>query len=243
MKKEKIIYTIGDVPCEGYVVWDSLKKEKSPGILIAHAWRGLDDFTKEKAEKLAHLGYVAFAADIYGHGAVAQDNNKASALMAPFFLNRKLLRERLVGATEALKKHPAVDPARIGALGFCFGGLSVLELLRSGIDLKAIVSFHGVMGYNLGPLKADVLPPAKKYQGAALFLHGYEDPLVSKDDIQNLQKELNDARVDWQMHIYGQTTHAFSNPQAQEPESGLLYNPLAEKRAWRSALDFLDEQV
>lgn len=241
MHIETIEYKYEGTTFKGHVVYDSQNKKKRPGVLIAHAWMGQDNFAREKAKALAELGYVAFAADLYGNGKAVTTPEEAGKLMMPLFLDRKTLRGRIVAAYEALAKHPQVDADRLGAIGFCFGGLTVIELLRSGVKTKGIVCFHGVLGNKLGESKAKTEPDAKKLHGAILVLHGHDDPMVSQADIQALEKEFTDAGVDWQINIYGHTSHAFTNPEANDKERGLIYNPRTNKRAWQSMKSFFED--
>ena len=241
MKKEYVDYKCGDTLCKGYFAFDPSSKTKRPAILIAHAWMGQDDFAREKAAYLTELGYVGFAADIFGEGKTANNPKDAAALMMPFFLNRKLLQERVNAAFETVKAHPLVDSERIGAIGFCFGGLTAIELLRSGAPVKGVVSFHGVLGNAMGDKKANTLPIAKNISGSLLILHGHDDPLVTLDDIVNIQTEFTTAGVDWQMHIYGHAVHAFTNPMLKDPKTGLAYNAKANERSWQSMRNFFEE--
>ena len=233
-----------DYQCNGSNHKGFLAYEKEeglrPAVLVAHAWRGQDDFARAKAEALAKLGYIAFAVDMYGNG-LTVTNDEAPAMMMPLFINRKMLRSRIVTAYKTLLQQPNVDKERVGAIGFCFGGLTVLELSRSGEKLKGVVSFHGLLGDQLEDARADTVVPASKRTGAVLILHGYKDPMVSSTDITNMQSELSEAKLDWQMHIYGNAAHAFTNPQAQEAESGMFYNPIAERRSWQSMKNFFEE--
>jgi len=216
------------------------KSGKNPGILIAHAWRGLDEFVKKKADALAELGYVAFAADVYD-GKTATTDDEAFALMSPLFKDRELLRKKIGAAYDALKNLPEVDPERIGAIGFCFGGLTVLELLRSGAPVKGIVSFHGVLGTKMGDLEANIIPSHIPKNKSALFLHGDLDPLVPLEDILALKTELTESEVDWQFHIFGNTVHAFTNPEVHDFSGGLSYNRSADKRSWTMMRTFFEE--
>lgn len=203
---------------------------RKPGIVIAPAWYGIDDFARDKALALHALGFVTHIADIYG--TMASNDDEALALMTPFIEDRARLRSRMEEAFEILKKNPEVDPNRIGAIGFCFGGLAVIELLRSGAPVKGVVSFHGV-------LKQGNTPLASHIAGAALILHGHDDPSVSADDIKALQDEFTEAHIDWQMHLYGHTVHAFTNPLMNE--AGRKFNPQANKRSWESMKAFFAE--
>lgn len=242
MKTEEIKYSAGsDFTGHGYLaVGDGAHKR--PGVIIAHAWRGQDDFVREKAKELAALGYVGFAADLYGNGRVAEDDDQAAALMKPLFIDRCELRRRIIAAFTELQKHPSVDPHNIGAIGFCFGGLTVIELLRSGVNVRSVVSFHGVLGNALKGMEAIMEPLQLPIKGSLMLLHGYKDPLVSAEDLAAIQKEFSDADVDWQLHIYGNAAHAFSNPNATDERSGLIYNAVADRRAWQSMKNFFQEQ-
>ncbi len=241
MHEEKVIYTIGKTDMHGTLVYDPTIKGKRPAVLVAHAWMGQDDFARKKARDLAKLGYVAFAADLYGNGVVVDNAKQAEMLMLPLFMDRKMLRERIVAAYEALHSHERVDGERIGAIGFCFGGLTVVELLRSGVSLRGVVSFHGVLTDRRGDLVAMTIPPAKKILGALLMLHGHDDPMMTPEDIRRIQSEMTEAQVDWQMHIYGHAVHAFTNPAVSDVKGGMAFNAKANQRAWLSMRNFFEE--
>jgi dienelactone hydrolase len=239
MKEESVSYKVGNDIFKGILVYDPKIKERQPVVLVAHAWKGLDDFAKSKAIELAGLGYVAFALDLYGNGVQVKNKEEAQALMLPLFIKRKLLRERICKAYEIIANHEKVDSQKIGAIGFCFGGLAVIELLRSGFDLKGVVSFHGVLGNSLQGNKAEIAPSVNPIKGSLLILHGHEDPLVSPQDIQAIQTEFTLAKVDWQMNIYGHAMHAFTNPEANE--KGLAFNTKANQRSWQNMCAFFEE--
>jgi dienelactone hydrolase len=245
MKQEVTSYQIDGKTFRGYWAFPTGKEEmaqRRPAVLIAHAWMGQDHFARHKAEALAELGYIAFAADLYGEGKTAANPEEAQNLMIPLFKDRALLQKRICAAFDVVRQHPLVDSSKIGAIGFCFGGLTVIELLRSGADVKAVVSFHGVLGSKRGDIQAKTVPIAKSIKGSLLILHGYEDPLVSQEDISNMQKELSDAQVDWQMNIYSHTSHAFTNPEAHDKEHGLVYQALSSERAWWAMIHFFSER-
>ena len=241
MKEETVLYKSADTTCRGFLAYDPTKTAKSPAVIVIHAWRGLDDFSKQKARMLAELGYVGFSADLYGAGATATTDDKAYELMSPLFVDRKLLRERMVSAYETIKAMPFVDANRIGAIGFCFGGLSAIELFRSGVDLRGVVSFHALMGTTIGDLQAQAIPSTPSTKSSILMLHGHDDPYVSRQDIENITKEFTEAKVDWQMHLYSHTSHAFTNPQANDPTGALKYNPLSDQRSWLEMTNFFEE--
>lgn len=242
MHAEEFPYFHNSTKCIGFIAYDKKHPKPLPGILIAHAWRGQDAFVKEKAIALAKLGYVGFALDIYGEGKHTSSNEEAPKLMAPFFLDRKLLQERAKAGLEALKKHPQVDSTKLGAIGFCFGGLVVYELLRSGADVQAVVCFHGFYANEREGQKAKITPISPHIKGSLLILHGYEDPFVTKGDLQAVQEELNRVKVDWQLHIYGDTMHAFTNPEAQNPKNGTVYHQQSARRAWQAMQDLFKEK-
>lgn len=242
MKTESITYYSGPTRHIGYLAFpEEVTTEAKPAVLVAHAWMGQDDFARKKAEMLAELGYIGFAADLYGEGMAVATPEDAQNLMLPLFLDRKLLRERMKSAYEVLNQHPAVDSKKIGAIGFCFGGLAAIELYKSGIDVKGVVSFHGLLGSSLGEHQAKIEKIAEGIKGSLLILHGYEDPLASAEDIRSAEKELNDAKTDWQFHSYGGTSHAFTNPIAHDPARGLIYNQKSEKRALQEMKNFFQE--
>lgn len=241
MHEEKVAYNAGKTTCSGYMVYDSSIEGKRPAVLLTHAWMGQDDFVRQKAWDLAKLGYVGFAADIYGNGARASNPQEAEALMTPLFLDRSLLRERVVSAYEAMRQQSIVDNDRLGAIGFCFGGLTAIELLRSGAKLRGVVSFHALLGNTRGNKMAATAPIAEHVFGSLLVLHGKEDPLVSQEDIERFQAEMTAAKVDWQMHFYSHTVHAFTNPAASDYPEGLAFNEKASFRAWQSMRNFFGE--
>jgi dienelactone hydrolase len=238
----KIVYEVLGTEMHGFVAYDDKKSGPRPAVVIAHAWRGLDDFAREKAVALAEMGYVGFAADVYGEGVNAENDEESMALMLPLFENRKLLQQRINAAVDLVRDLPQADENLVSAIGFCFGGLTVLELLRSGADIRAAISFHGVLADVLGEVKAKRPPNGDKLKGAALFLHGHDDPMVSDTDIKKVLHELDEANVDWQFNIYGHTMHAFTNPMAQDADKGTVYQPQAAKRSWQTMENYLIEQ-
>lgn len=240
MDTKQHFYRSGSTNCQGYVALPSYK-EKPPIVLIATTWEGMNTFAKNEAHQLAENGYAAFIADIYGEGKSASSPEEAGALMMPFFLDRSLLRERILAAYHEAKKIPECAGDQIAAIGFCFGGLTVIELLRSGTALNGIVSFHGVLSNEFMGKKATLAPNATQYNSPFLLLHGYLDPLVPMSDVRALQKELSEKQLDWQMHIYGRASHAFTNPDANNPEMGLLFEPTSCRRSKTALYNYLKE--
>jgi dienelactone hydrolase len=237
IKTEYIDYEDDAVTCEGYVAFDDAKKGKRPGVLVSHAWAGQSKLERGKAEKLAELGYVGFALDLYGKGKRGGSMEENAKLMQPFIDDRAMLRRRITAALDALKKHALVEPSRLGAIGFCFGGLCVLDLARSvPAGLKGVVSFHGLFH----PPK---LGPQAPITAKVLMLHGYDDPLAKPDSVLAIASELTQAKADWQLHAYGRTSHAFTNPEANSPDHGLLYNAVADRRSWVAMKNFFEEAL
>lgn len=240
MKTQIINYLVSGKTYQGYVAIPE-GTGPFPLVLIAHAWRGQDDFARQKATELASLGIIGFAADVYGDGKSVETNEEATALMIPLFMDRHLLQERIKAAFFAAEKLPECDKKKMGIIGFCFGGLTAIELLRSGVPLRGAVSFHGLLGDSLGGHTAKTVPLAPNIKGSLLVLHGANDPLVSLEDITTFQKRFTEAKIDWQMYVYGDTSHAFTNPQANDPNGVLVYNPKSAKRAWQSMQNFFTE--
>ena len=219
---------------EAYLAVDSNQSKKLPAVMISHTWRGRSDFECDKARALAALGYVGFAIDLYGKGVLGQTPEESGALMQPFLDDRAKLQSRMVAALDALKAQEEVDNDNIVAMGYCFGGLCVLDLARTGTPLNGVASFHGLLQ---PPGNTD----GNKIQTKVLILHGNDDPMAPSDHVVAIQQELSAAGADWQLHNYGNTMHAFTNPQANDPDFGTVYNEAADKRSWRSLMQFLDE--
>lgn len=227
-------YKDGKQTCIGYLAWDETFADPKPCVLIGHAWGGRSGFAEDKAIQMAALGYVGFAIDVYGEGKTGDNPKECENLMMPFINDRQMLQKRLKSAFNAAKDIEQVDATAIAMMGFCFGGLCTLDLARSGVDLKAAISFHGLF--------APSGLPAKKIKASVLALHGWDDPMVPPEMVTALGEELTKSGCDWQIHAYGQTKHAFMVPDANDPKLGLQYNPNAERRAWTAATDLLAEK-
>ena len=219
---------------QGQLVYDPGKKLPHPAVLVAPDWSGCNHFAREKARYLASLGYTGFAIDMYGEGKVADSREEKMQSIQPLMNNRLLIQQRMNAALNALKALPIVDHANIGAIGFCFGGLCALDLARSGVKIKGVVSFHGLLN-----------PPENLPQSAIhakiLALHGYDDPMVTPDQVNAFAAEMTLAKADWQIHMYGNTKHAFTNPEANDPAFGTVYQEIANHRAFISMKNFFAE--
>lgn len=234
IKTQKIEYKDDNVVLEGFYAYDDKITEKRPAILVAHDWSGKGEFACKKAEKLAELGYVGFALDMYGKGIVGHTKEEKTALITPLLQNRANLQKRIIAAFDTVKKLDTVSTSNIGAIGFCFGGLCVLDLARSGRDVKGVVSFHGL-------LHAPENMPDNHISAKVLVLHGFNDPMVTPDQVIAFGHEMTHAKVDWQLDIYGNAMHAFTNPQANDPSFGTVYDKNADARSWIAMKEFFKE--
>jgi dienelactone hydrolase len=234
IREQQVEYRCGDTLLEGFFCHNDDQPGPLPTVLISHAWGGRDEFVEKKARRLAYHGYAAFALDMYGKNKRGRTPEESQALMTPFVQDRTLLARRINSALTHVKQMPDVDPRRIAAMGFCFGGMCVLDLARSGADLRGVVSFHGI-------LKPNGLPPPPAIRAKILMLHGYDDPLAPPEDVLAISKELTAAGADWQLHAYGGTRHSFTNPAANNPAGGMVYNEKAAHRSWHSLVQFLEE--
>lgn len=233
--QERVVeYRDGDVTCQGWFCYDDAYAGPQPAVLISHAWGGRDEFVERKGRRLAWHGYAVFALDMYGKGQRGTNTQECSALMQPFMDDRALLARRIQAGLAAVKDQQIVDKNRVAAMGFCFGGLCVLDLARSGADVRGVVSFHGL-------LKAPPNPSAASIRAKILVLHGHDDPMAPVEDVLALQREFSQAKADWQIHVYGGTMHAFTNTQANDPNFGTVYNENADRRSWHTLMNFLEE--
>jgi dienelactone hydrolase len=235
MVTRTVEYNHGDVKLEGYLAYDNSLSGQRPGVLVVHEWKGLNDYAKMRTEKLAELGYIAFALDMYGKGIRPQTNQEAAQQAGIYRGDRKLMRDRAKAGLDILVGHELCDPNRVAAIGYCFGGGTVLELARGGADISGAVSFHG----NL-----DTPDPndAKNIKASILVLHGAADPHVPAEQIKAFQDEMHEANVDWQMIEYGGAVHSFTNPESgNDPSQGVAYDARADKRSWLAMRMFFDE--
>jgi dienelactone hydrolase len=235
IQTETVEYRDGDVVLEGFVAWNAAATEPAAGVLVVHQWLGLTDYEKSRCRQLAELGYVAFALDIYGRDERPEGRQQAGPLAGRYKSDRELFRRRLQLGLEALRSRPEVAGDRIAAIGYCFGGTGVLELARSGADVRGVVSFHG-------GLDSPVPEDGKNIKARILICHGADDPNVAPEGIDAMIREFNDADVDWQMIYYSGAVHSFTQPMAgDDPSRGSAYNEKADKRSWQLMKDFLAE--
>jgi dienelactone hydrolase len=231
---EMIDYKQGDTALEGYLAYDDSISGKRPGVLVVHQWLGLTGYEKHRAEQLAALGYVAFCADIYGKDKQPKNVQEAGALAGKYKSDRALLRARVNAALDVLEKNELVDTRRIAAIGYCFGGTTVIELARSGAELNGVVSFHGGLD---SPTPAD----GKNIKCKVLALAGADDPFQKPEDLTAFESEMRDSKVDWQIVFYGGAVHAFTQPDPGFVNAGAKYNEKADKRSWEAMKTFFAE--
>jgi dienelactone hydrolase len=235
VKTKAIEYKQGETLLEGYLAWDDATSTTRPGVLVVHEWTGINNHIRQRTEMLAKLGYVAFAADIYGKGIRPTEPSDAARIAGIYKSDRALMRARARAGLSELKKQKLVDPHRLAAIGFCFGGTTVLELARDGADLNGVVSFHGGLST---PTPQD----AKDIKGKVLALHGADDPFVKADEVAAFQFEMKKAAVDWQFVSYGNAVHSFTNAAAGTDNSkGAAYNEKADRRSWETMKLFFAE--
>jgi len=235
IQTQTIEYKQGDQVLEGYLAYDANQQGKRPGVLVIHEWTGLNDYVRGRARQLAELGYVAFAADIYGKGIRPQP--PASGQEASKYYNdRNLAKARANAGFEVLRSQPTVDASKTAAMGYCFGGSMTLELARSGADADGFVVFHG----GLRPTETE----GKNIKGKVLVLNGADDTAVPATDIAKFKSEMDSGGVNWQLINYSNTVHAFTNPDSGErtgPTDNAAYNAESDRRSWEAMKDFFAE--
>jgi dienelactone hydrolase len=222
-------------PLHGFVVYDGAVSGPRPGVIVVHDWRGVSDYAHARAEMVAKLGYTAFIADIYGKDVSKDGPQVWMQQVGTYKGDRALYRQRARAAYEASLKVPQIDPKRIAAIGYCFGGTGVIEMARDGLPLKGVVPFHG-------GLDAQPLTPGKTITAKVLALCGADDPFEKAEDMAAFEKQLKDDNVDYQIVFYGHAVHAFTEPDVDELHiQGVSYNATADKRSWQAMVDFLKE--
>ena len=233
MREQTIEYRDGETVCEGFLCYDESQPGPRPAVLINHTAAGRNDFVDRKARRLAWSGYACFVLDNYGKGRRGGTPEQNKELMAPFMSDRMLLRRRLLSGLSTEKALPIVDPRRVAVMGFCFGGLCALDFARANADVRGVVSIHGLLK------SGGITEP--KINARVLMLHGYDDPLAPPEDVLAVAREFTAAGADWQIHAYGHTMHAFTNPSANNRAAGLQYDEAADRRSWHALEEFLGE--
>ena len=230
MTTEDVSYAAAGTTLRGHLAVDDAKAGKRPGILVVHEWWGLNDYIRRRAGMLAESGYTALAADMYGQGRTATDPSEAGTLMNGVLADRTAGETRFRAAYDRLKAHDTVDPARVAAIGYCFGGAVVLHAARLGMPLAAVVSFHGALGSMHRPTPGGV-------KAKILVCHGAADALVPDADVVAFKQEMDAARADYRFVAYPGARHGFTNPEADTSGKKfgipLGYDPEADRRSWQ----------
>jgi dienelactone hydrolase len=235
IKTKDVEYRQENTVLEGYLAYDDTVKGKRPGVLVVHEWTGLGSYVKRRCVQLAKLGYIAFGADIYGKGVRPKTHEEAGRVSGVYLKDRSLLRARVNAGLDELKKNALTDPARIAAIGYCFGGAAVLELARSGADIEGVVTFHGVLS-NPNP------DDAKNIKAKVLVQQGADDPFVDLKQVNAFIDEMKKTDADWRLILYGGAVHSFTVPEAgNDPSTGMAYNERADRRSWQAMRDFFGE--
>jgi dienelactone hydrolase len=235
VQTKEIEYKDGEATLKGHLAWDDAVSGKRPAVLVVHEWWGLNDYARERADKLAKLGYVAFAVDMYGDGKVTEHPKEAGEWAATIRMNKKAWRERGLAGFKVLLEQEQTDPEQVAAIGYCFGGSTVLQLAFSGADLKAVVTFHGAL---TTPSDED----AARNKAKILVCHGAADSFIPETQIQPFRAALEKAKADWQMVYYAGAKHSFTNPSADKKGlGGMAYNKNADERSWRHMQDLFTE--
>jgi dienelactone hydrolase len=235
IKTENVTYQSGGLTMKGYIAYNDAVKGKRPGILVVHEWWGQTENVRNRARMLAELGYTGMAVDMYGNGKTTMHPDEAGKFTEEVMKNVDDATKRFTAAIDVLKKHPTVDPERIGAMGYCFGGSVVLTMARQGLDLDGVVSFHGGL---------DLKTPAKAgaIKAKVLVCHGADDKFISAQQVEKFQKEMKDAGADMQFISYPGALHGFTNPDATElgkkNNIPIAYNADADKKSWEDMKAF-----
>jgi len=239
IKEDKVTYSVGDKVFKGVIVYDENLTGKRPAVLVVHEWWGLNDYPVMRARKLAELGYIAMAVDMYGEGKIAANPTEAQELAMPFYKDPQLSKTRLEAALSKLKEYKQADVSNIFAIGYCFGGSVVLNSAKLGSDLKGVVSFHG--GLAGVPANKDLL------KAKILVCHGGSDRFVSAKDVDTFKHQLDSIGVEYKFIVYPDATHAFTNPDAtkigKQFNMPIAYNERADKDSWNDMKMFFSETL
>lgn len=234
IQERTIDYEHNGTVLEGFLAYDDAVSGPRPGVLISHAWAGREPFECDKARALAQLGYAGFALDLYGKGVIGSSPEENTQLMQPFLDDRAMLHARLGIVLETFGKQQEVNADCIAAMGFCFGGLCVLDMARVGANVRGVASFHGLF-----------VPPGNTagntITAKVLALHGHRDPMVPVEEVIKFENEMIEAGADWQIHVYGNAMHSFTNPAANDASFGTMYDADTDRRSWQTLVNFLAE--
>lgn len=235
VQTKAISYKDGDVELEGYLAWDDAATGKRPGVLVVPEWWGLDDYAKGRAEQLAKMGYVAFAADMYGKGKLTDQPSQAREWATALRSNTEVWRKRATAGFDVLANQESVDSGKLAAIGYCFGGSTCLQLAYAGKPLKAVGTFHAA----LPPLKED---EARQIKPRILVCHGAADTFISDDSIKSFRAALDGAKVDYKFIAYPGVKHSFTVPTADKRGlEGMKYDKAADESSWKELQELLKQ--
>ncbi len=238
IQEKPVDYTSGDTTLKGYLVWDDAIKTKRPGVLVVHEFWGLNDYARKRARMLAELGYTALAIDMYGDGKIGQHPKEAAGFMNAVLSNAAVAKARFIAGKTLLEQQPTVDANKIAAIGYCFGGGTVLAMAREGVDLRGVVSFHGMLG-------TDKPAQPGKVKAQVLVENGAEDKMVSADDVAAFKQEMEAAGATYRVDNYAGAQHSFTNPEADENakkfDLPIAYNAQADRQSWAAMQAFFKQ--
>src|SRR5437660_846006 len=231
VQTKNITYKHGDLECRGFLAWDDAVQGPRPGVLVVHEWWGLNDYARGRAEQLAKLGYIAFAADMYGEGKTAAHPKEAGEMASKVRANVQDWRKRAATALDVLMAQPQCDKTKLAAIGYCFGGSTALQLAYSGADLKVVVTFHAA-------LPAPTAEEAKQIKAAILVCHGADDKFIPAQAIRSFRDALDKAGVEYEFVSYPDTVHSFTVPDADKHHiAGMKYNKSADEDSWKRMVE------
>lgn len=237
VQTKTVTYKAGDVSCQGYLAYDDAISGPRPGVLVVHEWWGLDDYAKRRCRELAELGYVAFAADMYGEGKTVTHPRDAGEMAGKVRSNVQVWRQRAEAALQVLKSQPQTDASRLAAIGYCFGGATALQLAYTGADLKAVSTFHGA-------LPAPSTDEARAIKAELLICHGADDTFIPAEAIKAFRGALDGAKVTYDFVAYPDTVHSFTVPNAEaHGVPGLKYNAESDKDSWKRMQALFQRQL
>jgi dienelactone hydrolase len=237
IKTATVPYKVGDTECRGYLAYDDAIEGKRPGVLVVHEWWGLNDYAKKRTEELAKLGYVAFAADIYGEGKTTEHPADAGKMAGEVRANVGEWRKRAEAALDVLKDQPQTDSGKLAAIGYCFGGATALQLAYTGADLDAVVTFHGA-------LPAATPEEARQIKAKLQINHGADDPMIGPDAVAAFKKPLDDAGVKYDFIAYPGAVHSFTVPGADKVGiEGIKYNKDADEKSWAAMKELFERTL
>lgn len=238
LREQTVVYRAGDTTLRGYLVWDDKIAGKRPGVLVVHEFWGLNDYPRKRARMLAELGYTALAVDMYGEGKVGEHPREATAFMNAVLNHADVAKARFVAAQKFLQHEPTVDPTRIAAIGYCFGGATVLMMARDGVDLAGVVSFHGL-------LNAGAPSQPGRIKARILVETGSDDQMAKPEEVAAFEKDMQSVGANYHVDVYQGAKHGFTNPEAdaaaKQFDLPVGYDADADAKSWAATQQFFHE--